>query len=100
LDVVTTIFFRICRGENIFEAHRSHFYQFLANEKKIPHLWVASLYGFLQMLINYILIAFLHLSIISLIVLVIAITAVFITMRLYFEGREWLFYKKKDPTNI
>ena len=37
LDAVATIFCRIIRKENIFEAHRSHFYQFLANEKKILH---------------------------------------------------------------
>jgi UDP-N-acetylmuramyl pentapeptide phosphotransferase/UDP-N-acetylglucosamine-1-phosphate transferase len=33
LDAVTTIVFRVIRKENIFEAHRSHFYQFLSNEK-------------------------------------------------------------------
>jgi len=34
LDAVSTIFFRLWRKENIFDAHRSHFYQYLANEKK------------------------------------------------------------------
>jgi len=34
LDAVTTIVFRLIRHENIFEAHRRHLYQFLANEKK------------------------------------------------------------------
>lgn len=34
LDVVSTIFFRVLRKENIFEAHRTHLYQYLVNEKK------------------------------------------------------------------
>jgi UDP-GlcNAc:undecaprenyl-phosphate/decaprenyl-phosphate GlcNAc-1-phosphate transferase len=91
LDVVTTIFFRVCRKENIFDAHRTHFYQFLANEKRIPHLWVAVLYGFMQLLINYILISYLELSIINLVIAIVMITLVFISIRWYFEGTKKLF---------
>ncbi|WP_443945493.1 UDP-GlcNAc--UDP-phosphate GlcNAc-1-phosphate transferase [Pedobacter sp. AW1-32] len=52
LDVVTTMSFRMLRKENIFEAHRTHFYQFLANEKKIPHLKVALGYCLVQFAVN------------------------------------------------
>jgi UDP-N-acetylmuramyl pentapeptide phosphotransferase/UDP-N-acetylglucosamine-1-phosphate transferase len=52
LDAVTTILFRLIRKENIFEAHRTHFYQYLANERKWLHLWVSGLYVMVQLLIN------------------------------------------------
>lgn len=52
LDTVTTIFFRILRRENIFEAHRFHFYQYLANELKWAHIPVSTLYALIQFAIN------------------------------------------------
>jgi UDP-N-acetylmuramyl pentapeptide phosphotransferase/UDP-N-acetylglucosamine-1-phosphate transferase len=58
LDSVTTILFRLIRRENIFEAHRSHFYQYLANERKWSHLSVSALYLLLQALINLMILAF------------------------------------------
>lgn len=58
LDAVTTLLLRLIRRENIFEAHRSHFYQFLANEKRWPHLRVAALYVLLQGVINIFLIQY------------------------------------------
>jgi hypothetical protein len=48
---VLTITHRILLKQNIFKAHRLHFYQILANERKVPHLWVAAGYGLLQGLI-------------------------------------------------
>ena len=52
LDAVSTILFRLIRRENIFKAHRTHFYQFLSNEKQWPHLSVSIVYCILQLLIN------------------------------------------------
>lgn len=57
LDTITTIFFRLIRRENIFEAHRSHFYQFLVNEQKLPHLAVASFYAAVQLMINVVVVS-------------------------------------------
>ncbi|WP_246269661.1 MraY family glycosyltransferase [Pedobacter panaciterrae] len=51
VDAVLTIMHRLILKQNIFEAHRLHFYQILANEQKIPHLIVSSIYGTLQLLI-------------------------------------------------
>jgi hypothetical protein len=48
VDTVLTIIHRLILKQNIFEAHRLHFYQLLANEKKIPHLIVSALYALLQ----------------------------------------------------
>jgi len=52
LDSVATIAIRIYKKENIFEAHRSHFYQYLANEKAWPHVAVSSLYAAIQVVLN------------------------------------------------
>ncbi|TCD02743.1 MraY family glycosyltransferase [Pedobacter psychroterrae] len=52
LDATTTVFFRLMRKEEILEAHRSHLYQFLANEKGLAHNTVSLLYVFFQLLIN------------------------------------------------
>ena len=51
VDAVLTIMHRLILKQNIFEAHRLHFYQILANDQKIPHLIVSSIYGVVQLLI-------------------------------------------------
>lgn len=48
VDSVLTIVHRIILRENIFEAHRKHAYQIMANELKIPHVIVSSIYMILQ----------------------------------------------------
>ncbi len=52
VDSVLTIIHRIMLKENIFEAHRKHAYQLMANELKIPHLVVSLFYAFLQLVIS------------------------------------------------
>lgn len=52
-DVILTMVQRIRRKEKISEPHRSHLYQRLVNEKKIPHILIAIIYAFLQAIINY-----------------------------------------------
>lgn len=56
VDTVITILHRLMKGENIFKAHRSHLYQYLANELNWSHKSVALLYGMVQLLVNVILI--------------------------------------------
>jgi len=56
MEVVLTIIERILLKENIFEAHRRHLYQLLANEKKVSHLVISSVYAACQLLINIFLI--------------------------------------------
>ena len=58
VDSVLTIIHRIILKQNIFEAHRLHFYQLLANECHVPHLLVSSLYAFIQLVIIAFVIAF------------------------------------------
>jgi UDP-N-acetylmuramyl pentapeptide phosphotransferase/UDP-N-acetylglucosamine-1-phosphate transferase len=52
VDSVLTIVYRLWLGENIFQAHRKHLYQYLANERRWPHLVVAGLYAGVQLIIN------------------------------------------------
>ena len=56
IDAVITIFTRIKKKENILEPHRSHLYQYLANELGYSHIVVSLLYSGIQLLINAILI--------------------------------------------
>ena len=52
IDSAITILYRLKRGENIFEAHRSHLYQYLCNELQWPHLRVSAIYAITQAVLN------------------------------------------------
>lgn len=58
VDAVMTILHRIYLKENIMEAHRLHFYQILANEKKMPHRLVSIIYFTVQLVCSALIIAF------------------------------------------
>jgi UDP-GlcNAc:undecaprenyl-phosphate/decaprenyl-phosphate GlcNAc-1-phosphate transferase len=51
VDSVLTIVHRLILKENIFKAHRIHLFQVLVHSLKIPHLLMASLYMFVQIVI-------------------------------------------------
>lgn len=53
VDVVLTICHRILLHENLGQAHRKHVYQLMANELKMPHVLVSSIYAGLQLLISF-----------------------------------------------
>ena len=52
IDAIITIINRLLKKENIFEPHRSHLYQYLANEMGYSHILVAFIYAGLQLGIN------------------------------------------------
>jgi UDP-N-acetylmuramyl pentapeptide phosphotransferase/UDP-N-acetylglucosamine-1-phosphate transferase len=52
VDSVLTIIHRLAKKENIFEAHRSHLYQWMVKPGPFSHLQMAVIYGMLQLLIN------------------------------------------------
>lgn len=56
VDAVLTILHRIKLKENIFEAHRKHAYQLMANELRMPHLLVSLLYAMLQLVLSFLVI--------------------------------------------
>lgn len=95
LDTVTTIIFRKIRKENIFEAHRSHFYQYLANQLKFSHLKVSVLYLFFQLLVNWVLLSLtLHSWFLSLIFAVV-LALCFVGLRFRTEGAKTLLLSKE-----
>ena len=49
-DSVITIYYRWRRGENLMQAHRSHLYQYLCNDLKLPHWQVSLMYAAVQLL--------------------------------------------------
>lgn len=53
VDTVYTIMQRLYQRENIFKPHRKHLYQYLCNEKKVPHLWISIVYAGLQLALNF-----------------------------------------------
>ena len=52
VDSVLTIIHRIMLHEHLGEAHRKHAYQIMANELKMPHVLVSSIYMLLQLCIS------------------------------------------------
>lgn len=90
IDSASTVFFRKLRKENIFEAHRSHFYQYLANQLRINHLVVTALYMLLQITVNCILLFFIQNSLPYLVIFVTIFTVLWFTMRFTIEGKKVL----------
>jgi len=93
LDAVTTIVFRLIRKENIFDAHRSHFYQYLSNEKSAPHLLVASIYAIVQLIFNLIIIFLMPNSVFVLVLAIFFSTVAFVILRFSSEGSAKLLGK-------
>ncbi len=52
IDAIFTIMRRMLKGENIFQAHRSHLYQLLSNELNWHYLTVSLVYSLLQLIIS------------------------------------------------
>ncbi len=51
-DTTVTLYHRFRRGERIASAHRSHLYQYLANELGYPHWAVSLIYCVIQLIIG------------------------------------------------
>lgn len=90
IDAVITIIKRIIKKENIFQPHRSHLYQYLANEMRYSHVTVSVLYAIIQLLLNF-LILFLdtkgYLSIVMGVSILIILMIMYLSIRTYFEKK-------------
>ena len=53
VDTVLTICHRILLHEHLGEAHRKHAFQIMANELKMPHTLVSTLYMVMQLAISF-----------------------------------------------
>jgi hypothetical protein len=74
LDTLFTLFFRILRRENIFQAHRLHLYQLLSNELKRPHIQVSLLYAISQTIVNLIVVLLIRYELMNFIVFLFILT--------------------------
>ncbi|MDR1543297.1 MAG: glycosyltransferase family 4 protein [Prevotellaceae bacterium] len=92
VDTVFTIIHRIYLKQNIFEAHRLHFFQILSNEMKIPHLLVSTLYAVIQLLICGIVIFvyfyFPKIEILTSTIILIILSAVYLLKFRFFKNRK------------
>ena len=52
IDSAITIIQRLLKRENIFKPHRTHLYQYLANENKWSHLFISAIFSLIQLIIN------------------------------------------------
>lgn len=87
IDAVWTIVRRLLRKENIFEAHRSHLYQFLGNEAKVNKLVISFCYGLIQLLIGLLVIQFSDqeamVQIIFAVSLLLGLSAIYLILKTY-----------------
>lgn len=97
-DTVLTICHRIKLHENLGEAHRKHAYQLMANELKIPHVIVSSIYMCLQLAISFglIFMPINHYLYMSIVVVVLATAYLFFIKRNYHLHETYLRSKLKQ----
>ena len=87
VDSILTIIHRLTKRENIFEAHRSHLYQWLVKPGPFSHLQMAMFYGLSQLLINVLVIQsanaslIFQLSISSAIIIVLVIVYIVVKLK-------------------
>ena len=65
IDAIITIIYRLRKKENIFKPHRTHLYQYLANELKKPHLVVSFSYALIQIVVNILVIYIISVGVMS-----------------------------------
>jgi UDP-N-acetylmuramyl pentapeptide phosphotransferase/UDP-N-acetylglucosamine-1-phosphate transferase len=87
-DSIITIVYRLKRGENILKAHRTHLYQYLSNEMRIPHLIVSIGYGATQVLLNTLFVYFFACN-----NLLMVAVLVFLFLAAYIFTRSWVMQR-------
>src|SRR3989337_1378758 len=77
-DAVITLYYRWRRGENLMQAHRSHLYQYLSNELKLPHWKVTLLYAVVQLCFGAIAVAVYQKGLVIQLILLLSFSVVFL----------------------
>ncbi|MBC3786090.1 hypothetical protein [Spirosoma utsteinense] len=52
VDTGMTLLYRLCKRQNVFQAHRLHLFQLLVHKRNWPHLRVSGVYALCQLVIN------------------------------------------------
>ena len=91
-DAVLTICHRIRLHENLGQAHRKHAYQLMANELKMPHILVSTIYMTLQLAISFglIFIPINHYLYMGIIIVALAVAYLIFMKRNYHLHEEYL----------
>lgn len=92
VDSVLTIVHRILLHENIGTAHRKHAYQLMANELRIPHVVVSSVYMGTQLLLSFglILLPFNHWVYFGIVLVILTVIYVWFKKKYYHLHEEYL----------
>lgn len=92
VDSVLTIIHRIMLHENIGEAHRKHAYQLMANELRMPHVLVSSIYMFLQLIISIglVYLPINHWTYLCMVIIVLAVAYILFKKKYYYLHEEYL----------
>lgn len=93
VDSILTILHRLSKKENIFQAHRSHLYQWLVKPGPFSHLQMASIYGLLQLVIIFIVIQVVQTS---MCVQLIVSLGIILTLSLVYVLIKYRYIKKYD----
>lgn len=92
VDSVLTIVHRVLLHENIGTAHRKHAYQLMANELRIPHVMVSSVYMGTQLLLSFglILLPFNHWAYFGIVLVILTVIYVWFKKKYYHLHEEYL----------
>ena len=92
VDSVLTIVHRLLLHENIGEAHRKHVYQLMANELRIPHVVVSSVYLGTQLLLSFglILLPFNHWTYFGIVLVILTVIYAWFKKKYYHLHAEYL----------
>ena len=94
IDACLTIVHRILLHENLGEAHRKHVYQLMANELKIGHVKVTSLYMALQLVISLVFIYVIPDTVLAHWIYLIAVCAVLIVAYVLFKKKYYHLHEE------
>ena len=93
VDGVLTICHRIMLHENLGQAHRKHAYQLMANELKIPHVVVSTIYMVMQLAVSLVAIYVIPDTVVAHWIYLVVTAAIFVIayvvfMRMYYHLHE------------
>lgn len=94
IDACLTIVHRIMLHENLGEAHRKHVYQLMANELKIGHVKVTSLYMALQLVISLVFIYVIPDTVLAHWIYLVAVCAVLIVVYVLFKKKYYHLHEE------
>jgi UDP-N-acetylmuramyl pentapeptide phosphotransferase/UDP-N-acetylglucosamine-1-phosphate transferase len=94
IDACLTIVHRILLHENLGEAHRKHVYQLMANELKIGHVKVTSLYMSLQLVISLVFIYLIPDTVLAHWIYLVAVCAVLIVLYVLFKKKYYHLHEE------